>query len=68
MISNNLNHLIPFHHEDIDKWRNSLSGGISYIDEETMKLHFNKHYKGYIKKLNLAANLFINKIIYKTNY
>ena len=26
-----------------------------YIDEETMKLHFNKHYKGYIKKLNLAV-------------
>ena len=25
-----------------------------YIDEETMKLHFNKHYKGYIKKLNSA--------------
>jgi len=35
MISNNLNHLIPFQHEDIDKWRNSLSGGISYIDEDT---------------------------------
>ena len=30
----NLN-FIPFKHEDIDKWRNSLSGGISYIDEET---------------------------------
>jgi len=26
-----------------------------YIDEETMKLHFNKHYKGYIKKLNDAV-------------
>tara|TARA_X000001382_G_scaffold114494_1_gene92846 strand:- start:70 stop:690 length:621 start_codon:yes stop_codon:yes gene_type:complete len=25
-----------------------------FIDEETMKLHFNKHYKGYIKKLNAA--------------
>ena len=23
-----------------------------YIDAETMNLHFNKHYKGYIKKLN----------------
>lgn len=23
-----------------------------FIDEETMKLHYNKHYKGYIKKLN----------------
>ena len=30
----NLN-FIPFKHEDIDKWRNSLSGGISYIDEDT---------------------------------
>ena len=30
----NLN-FIPFQHEDIDRWRNSLSGGISYIDEET---------------------------------
>jgi Fe-Mn family superoxide dismutase len=26
-----------------------------HIDEETMKLHFNKHYKGYIKKLNDAV-------------
>lgn len=25
-----------------------------YIDAETMKLHYNKHYKGYIKKLNDA--------------
>ena len=25
-----------------------------YIDAETMNLHFNKHYKGYIKKLNAA--------------
>ena len=25
-----------------------------YIDEETMKLHYNKHYKGYVKKLNDA--------------
>ena len=23
-----------------------------YIDAETMNLHFNKHYKGYVKKLN----------------
>ena len=33
-IEYNLN-FIPFQHEDIDRWRNSLSGGISYIDEET---------------------------------
>lgn len=25
-----------------------------YIDRETMDLHFNKHYKGYVKKLNAA--------------
>ena len=25
-----------------------------YIDAETMKLHYNKHYKGYVKKLNDA--------------
>ena len=30
----NLNY-IPFQHEDIDKWRNSLSGGISYHDNDT---------------------------------
>jgi len=30
----NLN-FIPFEHEDIDKWRNSLSGGISYHDNDT---------------------------------
>ena len=30
----NLN-FIPFQHEDIDKWRNSLSGGISYHDSDT---------------------------------
>ena len=30
----NLN-FIPYQHEDIDKWRDSLKGGISYHDEET---------------------------------
>ena len=30
----NLN-FIPYSHEDMDKWRNSLSGGISYQDENT---------------------------------
>ena len=35
MISNNLNHLIPFQHEDIDKWRNSLSGGLRYRFKDT---------------------------------
>jgi len=30
----NLN-FIPYAHEDMDKWRNALSGGISYQDENT---------------------------------
>lgn len=30
----NLN-FIPFQHNDMDKWRNSLSGGISYEDKDT---------------------------------
>ena len=30
----NLN-FIPFEHEDLDTWRNSLKGGIGYEDEET---------------------------------
>ena len=30
----NLN-FIPYVHEEIDNWRNSLSGGISYLDEDT---------------------------------
>ena len=30
----NLN-FIPYSHNDIDKWRNSLNGGISYLDEDT---------------------------------
>ncbi len=32
MIRHNLN-LIPFQHKDLDTWRNSLKGGISYLDE-----------------------------------
>jgi len=28
-----------------------------YIDEETMKLHYNKHYKGYVQKLNNAVGV-----------
>ena len=30
----NLN-FIPYEHEDIDRWRDSLKGGISYLDKET---------------------------------
>ena len=33
MIRHNLN-LIPFQHKDLDVWRNSLKGGISYLDEK----------------------------------
>jgi hypothetical protein len=33
MIRHNLN-FIPFQHKDLDVWRNSLKGGISYLDEE----------------------------------
>ncbi len=34
MIKHNLN-FIPYQHKDIDTWRNSLKGGISYLDEKT---------------------------------
>jgi len=34
MVEHNLN-FIPFQHEDLDIWRNSLKGGISYLDEKT---------------------------------
>jgi hypothetical protein len=33
MIRHNLN-FIPFQHKDLDVWRNSLKGGISYMDEK----------------------------------
>jgi hypothetical protein len=34
MLRNNLDY-IPYQHKDIDIWRNSLKGGISYFDEKT---------------------------------
>jgi ATP-dependent helicase/DNAse subunit B len=34
MIKHNLNY-VPFQHKDLDSWRNSLKGGISYLDEKT---------------------------------
>ena len=34
MIKNNLN-LVPYQHKDLDIWRNSLKGGISYLDVKT---------------------------------
>ena len=39
VLKNNLN-LIPFQHEQMEHWRNALSGGISYLDENTnIQLH-----------------------------
>ena len=34
MISHNLD-FVPFQHKDLDVWRNSLKGGISYLDVKT---------------------------------
>ena len=34
MIKNNLN-FVPYKHKDLEIWRNSLKGGISYLDEKT---------------------------------
>ena len=34
MIRNNLD-FIPYQHKDLDVWRNSLKGGISYLDKKT---------------------------------
>ena len=34
MTKHNLNY-IPYQHKDLDIWRNSLKGGISYLDEKT---------------------------------
>jgi len=39
VLKNNLK-LIPFQHEQMEHWRNALSGGISYLDENTnIQLH-----------------------------
>jgi len=34
MVKHNLN-FVPYQHKDLDIWRNSLKGGISYLDEKT---------------------------------
>jgi len=34
MVRNNLD-FIPYHHKDLNIWRNSLKGGIAYLDEKT---------------------------------
>ena len=33
MVKHNLN-FVPYQHKDLDTWRNSLKGGISYLDEK----------------------------------
>lgn len=33
-----------------------------FIDSETMNTHYNKHYKGYVEKLNLALEKLKTKI------
>ena len=38
----------------IDKLPYSYSSIRRFIDPETMKFHYQKHYKGYVKKLNSA--------------
>jgi len=39
MISHNLD-CVPFQHKDLDSWRNSLKGGISYLDKRTNLILF----------------------------
>ena len=34
MLKHNLN-FVPYKHKDLDIWRNSLKGGISYLDDKT---------------------------------
>ncbi len=38
----------------IEKLPYSYSSLKSFIDAETMNIHYNKHYKGYVEKLNKA--------------
>jgi superoxide dismutase, Fe-Mn family len=40
----------------IDKLPYSYSSLEKFIDSETMDIHYNKHYKGYVKKLNDALS------------
>jgi Fe-Mn family superoxide dismutase len=40
----------------IDKLPYSYSALKSFIDSETMNVHYNKHYKGYVDKLNAALS------------
>ena len=38
----------------IDKLSYSYAAIRRFIDPETMKIHYQRHYKGYVKKLNSA--------------
>ena len=38
----------------IEKLPYSYTSLKRFIDPETMDVHYNKHYKGYVEKLNLA--------------
>ena len=40
----------------IEKLPYSYSSLKQFIDSETMDIHYNKHYKGYVKKLNDALS------------
>jgi Fe-Mn family superoxide dismutase len=40
----------------IEKLPYAYSAFRSFIDPETMSIHYNKHYKGYVKKLNKALS------------
>ena len=37
MVKYNLN-FVPYQHKDLDNWRNSLKGGISYLDEKRQSI------------------------------
>jgi Fe-Mn family superoxide dismutase len=47
----------------IDKLPYSYSSMSRFVDPKTMNIHYNKHYKGYVKKLNDA----LSKKNYKSN-
>jgi len=40
----------------IEKLPYSYNAINQFIDAETMNVHYNKHYKGYVEKLNLALD------------
>lgn len=50
------NFLIEMKKIGIDKLPYSYSALNKFVDPETMNIHYNKHYKGYVKKLNDALS------------